>query len=121
MTILHAVPAADWNADPDRPLAPPSLGDEGFVHCSRDEQVTLAVVDAFYRDAPRPLLVLEVDEALLSSPVRWEAASPAPPPGVADDVLFPHVLGPIDRAAVVAVHEVVWDADGRPTGLRPVG
>ncbi|MFE2440229.1 hypothetical protein ACFXA8_37130, partial [Streptomyces sp. NPDC059409] len=43
---------------------------------------------------------------------------PAPPPGVAEGTLFPHVFGPVDRAAVRRVLEVHWDDGGRATGLR---
>lgn len=116
--ICHAVPLAEWTADPGRPYAPASLAAEGFVHCSPDERTTLAVVNAFYRDAPRPLLVVFLDEARLTGRLEWEAADPAPPPGAADDTLFPHLFGPIDREAVTRVTEVVWDAEGRAAGLR---
>jgi uncharacterized protein (DUF952 family) len=115
--IYHSTPLTDWNAAPDGPYAPASLAEEGFVHCSLDESTTLAVVNAFYRDAPRPLLVLALDEARLTARVEWEAADPAPPPGVAEDTLFPHVYGPLDRDAVDHVLEVRWDEQGRAVGL----
>jgi len=116
--IFHVVPLTDWNAAPGRPYAPASLAEEGFVHCSPDEATTLAVVNAFYRDAPRPLLVLLLDEDRLTARVEWEAAAPAPPPGVAEDTLFPHVFGPLDRDAVERVLEVRWDEEGRAAGLK---
>lgn len=119
--IYHAVPLADWSADPDRPYAPASLAEEGFVHCSPDEATTLAVVNAFYRDAPRPLLALLLDETRLGARTEWEAPVPVPPPGVADGTLFPHVFGPLDRDAVVRVMEVRWDEDGRAAGLAEAG
>lgn len=106
--LLHLVPASDWTAEPDHPYAPASLEAEGFVHCSPDVATTLAVATAFYSDAPRPLLVLHLDESRLRAPVVREAAVPVPPPGVGDDVLFPHVRGPLDRDAVVRVQQVVW-------------
>ncbi|MGW8062269.1 DUF952 domain-containing protein [Streptomyces ziwulingensis] len=115
--IYHVVPLTDWNADPGRPYAPASLAQDGFVHCSPDEETTLAVVNAFYRAAPRPLLALLVDEERLTAGCVWEAAVPAPPPGVPGGTLFPHVFGPVDRAAVQRVLEVRWDAEGRATGL----
>jgi uncharacterized protein (DUF952 family) len=119
--IQHVVPAADWAADPGRPYAPASLAEDGFVHCSPDERVTLAVVNAYYRDAPRPLLVLSLDETRLSAPCVREEAAPTPPPGVPEGTRFPHVYGPLDRDAVVRVREVEWDAQGRATGLRDAG
>jgi uncharacterized protein (DUF952 family) len=106
--LLHLVPAPQWQADPDRPYAPASLAQEGFVHCSPDVATTLAVATAFYADAPRPLLVLHLDPSRLGADVVLEAAEPAPPPGVGPDVLFPHVYGAIEREAVVRVEQVGW-------------
>ncbi|MEU3933031.1 DUF952 domain-containing protein [Streptomyces sp. NPDC029044] len=118
--IYHVVPSTVW-AGAGRSYAPASLAEEGFVHCSPDEATTLAVVNAFYRDAPRPLLVLALDETRLAARVEWEAAAPAPPPGVAGDVLFPHVFGPLDRDAVDHVLEVCFDGQGRAAELRTAG
>ncbi len=117
-TLLHLVPEPDWLADPDLPYAPASLAEEGFVHCSPDVATTLAVATAFYATAPRPLLVLHLDEARLGAQVVHEAAAPPPPPGVADDVLFPHVYGPVERGAVVRVEQVVWQGS-RALRLEP--
>ncbi|MGW0610551.1 DUF952 domain-containing protein [Streptomyces sp. NPDC002788] len=119
--IYHVVPRTVWNTTPDRPYAPASLAEEGFVHCSPDEATTLAVVNAFYRDAPRPLLVLALDETRLTARVEREAAAPAPPPGVTGGTLFPHVFGPLDRDAVHHVLEVRWDDEGRAVGLSTTG
>lgn len=119
--IYHVVPLADWEAAPDGAYAPGSLGDEGFVHCSPDEATTLAVADAFYRDAPRPLLALLIDESRLTADCVFEAAVPAPPPGVAAGTLFPHVFGPLDRDAVTGIRQVVWDAENHAVGLSPRG
>ncbi|HEX6357641.1 DUF952 domain-containing protein [Actinophytocola sp.] len=89
----------------------------GFRPLFADEAVTLAVVNAFYRTASRPLLAVLLDEAKLAARCEWEAPAPVPPPGVADGTLFPHVFGPINRDAVVRVQEVQWDDEGRATGL----
>ncbi|HEY3693957.1 MAG TPA: DUF952 domain-containing protein [Pseudonocardiaceae bacterium] len=115
--IFHVVALDDWLVVPDRPYAPASLSDEGFVHCSPDEAVTLAVASTFYRDTPGPLMVLFIDEHKLDAMVRWEAASPAPPTGVAPDTLFPHVYGTINRDAVEGMMEVQRNIDGHAVGL----
>lgn len=115
--IFHLVALDDWLADPNRPYEPASLSEERFVHCSPDEAVTLAVASAFYRDTPGPLMALLIDEHKLDAMVRWEAASPMPPPGVAPDALFPHVYGRINRDAVEDMMEVRRDTDGRALGL----
>ncbi|GAA2301376.1 DUF952 domain-containing protein [Streptomyces hawaiiensis] len=119
--IYHVVPHTVWTTVTGRTYAPGSLAEEGFVHCSPDEATTLAVVNAFYRDAPGPLLVLALDEARLTARVEWEAAAPAPPPGVSGDVIFPHVFGPLDRDAVDHVLEVRFDGEGRAVELRTAG
>ena len=87
-----------------------SLEDEGFTHCAHAEQVD-GVARRFYADVAEPLVLLEIDPSQLTSPVVEEA-----PPG--GDEAFPHVYGPLDSTAVVAVHEVARDRDGRP--LLPV-
>ncbi|MEU0719876.1 DUF952 domain-containing protein [Streptomyces lavendulocolor] len=109
--LLHIAPAAEW-ADPEVPYRPASLASEGFVHCSPDEETALAVAEAHYRGAPGPLLLVDLDETLLTAEVRWEDAGGR---------LFPHVYGPLDRAAVTGVREVRRDAAGRVTGLVPWG
>ncbi|MEU1280901.1 DUF952 domain-containing protein [Streptomyces sp. NPDC005805] len=115
--IYHVVPLTAWRERPGSPYAPASLETDGYVHCSPDEATTLAVVNAFYRSAPRPLLALVLDEERLSAGVRFEAAEPAPLPGAPEGVLFPHVHGPVEREAVVRLLEVRWDDAGRATGL----
>ncbi|MGA6159312.1 DUF952 domain-containing protein [Stenotrophomonas sp. NPDC087984] len=118
--IYHVVPLAEWNTAPDRPYSPASLTEDGFIHCSPDEATTLAVVNAFYRDAPRPLLALLLDEDRLTAKCEWEAANPAPPSGVAENCLFPHVFGPLNREAVARIQEIVWDSESRAVGLTDV-
>ncbi|MFI8827935.1 DUF952 domain-containing protein [Streptomyces sp. NPDC053431] len=108
--LLHVVPLDEWSADPELPYAPPSLAAEGFVHCSPDEPAALAIADGHYRDVPGPLLVLVIDETRLSGEVRWEGS---------EDMLFPHVYGPVERAAVTSVLEVRRDAEGRARELAP--
>jgi uncharacterized protein (DUF952 family) len=120
--ILHLTTLDGWLAYPDRPYATASLALEGFIHCSPDpgsepeepdhESTVLAVANERYAHTPGPLMVLLIEEDLLDSPVRWEAAAPAPPPGSAA-VLFPHVYGPINRSAVVGMLEVRRDSTGR--------
>ena len=98
--LFHLVPLDD-SLDPRAPVHPRlSLDEEGFVHCWADETVVLAVADAFYREAAGPLMVLMIDEDLLRAEVRWEAAEPAPPPGVPYTPPSRTSYGPIDRTAV---------------------
>lgn len=111
--ILHLMPAAAWHAvAPDAPWRPDSLTSEGFVHCSPDDATVLAVANAAYRDATTPMVVISIDPDRLTAETRWEPPSPAPPAG-SDTSLFPHVYGPVEHSAVVAVRHARRDPSGR--------
>ncbi|PSL00115.1 hypothetical protein CLV63_102241 [Murinocardiopsis flavida] len=109
--LLHMTSLAEWRGR-DGALAPASLLTEGFAHASPDWATMLAVANAFYTEA-EPQVVLVLDPDLLDAEVRWEAAEPAPPPGVPEGVRFPHVYGPIPERAVTAVRYPRRDAAGR--------
>lgn len=115
--VLHLIPRAAYT--PGEPLRPASLDTEGFVHCTADEDTLLAVANAFYRDADGPQIALEVDTERVNAQVRFEAAFPAPPPGVAADVLFPHVYGPIEPDAIVGIRHARRGVDGTFTAFEP--
>lgn len=103
--VLHITTASEWAAArATGALAPSSLQDEGFVHCSTPTQV-VHVADWFYRDVP-DLVLCCIDPNRLTSPLRWEPSA---------DVLagdFPHVYGPIPVAAVVRTFPWSRSEDG---------
>ncbi|MFB7668164.1 DUF952 domain-containing protein [Kitasatospora sp. NPDC056138] len=117
--IYHLAPLDDWLRDPGRPYATTSLLTDGFIHCSADEQTTLAVANAFYQEAPEPLMALLIEESLVEPMVKWEAPHGAPPPGATPGVLFPHIYGRLNRTAVVGLEKVERGPDGRWNALRP--
>jgi uncharacterized protein (DUF952 family) len=101
--IYHLVPPSTWNAGGDAPYGAASLEIEGFIHCSYADQVA-RVANLFYADQPE-LLVLCIDPGRLAHAVRDE--------DVGAGERFPHVYGPIEREAVVAVYSLQRDAEGR--------
>jgi len=93
--IYHMTPRADWEgAPPDRAFAAATLATEGFIHCTAEPERLLQVANRFYRTTAGEWLILRVAAAQLTAPLRWEEA---------DGYLFPHIYGPIDRQAIVAV------------------
>ena len=107
--IYHVTDAARWARSRAEGVHTAStrgveLADEGFVHCSTAEQWP-GVVERYYAGVP-DLLLLHVDETLLSSPVVAEQLDGAPEP-------FPHVYGPIDLAAVVEVQPLATPPPAR--------
>ena len=89
-----------------------SLETEGFIHCSTDEQV-VPVAEKFY-GGQSDLLLLVIEPELLSSDLKWEPPSGgAPPAGVPEGDLFPHIYGPINLDAIVQVFDLQADPDGK--------
>jgi uncharacterized protein (DUF952 family) len=103
--IFHIADAHDWSVaaasgsyeTSSRDL---SLGEQGFIHASRLDQVGL-VAQAIYADYREPLVLLTIDPSRLTAPVVEEDG------GTGE--LFPHIYGPINVDAVTAVNELRWD------------
>ena len=98
--IYHITSRTAWTeAQAKGEYTAPSLGTEGFIHCSTITQV-LPVANNFYK-GQSDLVLLVIDEALLSATLKWEPPSgSAPLPGVAASEMFPHIYGAINLNAV---------------------
>ena len=103
MRILHICSKDDWllALDQGEYLAD-SLETEGFIHCSRPEQVE-NVANHYYAGLSR-LVLLHVDPDRLIPKVKWEAA---------DGDEFPHVYGPLNLDAVTEIEPFEPEDDGR--------
>ncbi len=97
----HLIPAAAMPALADEAVRPASLAIEGFVHLTHRMADLVEVANDFYRDEPGPHLVLTIALDSLSAPWRYDG-----------DVRFPHVYGPLDRAAIVEVRPIRRNAAG---------
>lgn len=121
MRIYHLALVDEWEAAraAGEPYARSSVGvslaEEGFVHFSFREQVA-ATAERFYAGRD-DVVVLVVDTDRLTSPLVIE-----PPVGTEDPDAeeFPHVYGPLDLAAVVAVLPAPPGPTGVPT-IPPLG
>lgn len=107
--LFHLALASEWHAalaghGYQTSTLGRSVAEEGFTHCSRASQVA-GVATRFYGEVAEPLVLLEIDPALLTSPVVDEV-----PPGGSES--FPHVYGPLDVVAVVGAHPVGRDEQG---------
>lgn len=106
--LVHLCTADDWQrARLSGEHRPDSLHSAGFVHLSTPEQVHLPA-NRLYAGRT-DLVLLLVDPARLSSPVRWEPGVPADPAAM----VFPHLYGPLPADAVIRVTSYRPGADGR--------
>lgn len=100
--IVHICSQDSWEkAKLDGVYQPTSLTQEGFIHCSRPNQV-LQVANRFYREAP-DLVMLWIDPKQLVAELQWEAA---------EGELFPHVYGPLNLQSVISIANFNPGPDG---------
>ena len=98
--IFHITTAPEWQAAvADGAYTAPSLADEGFIHTSTADQVR-ATGARFYADGA-DLVILRIDPDAVAAEIRWERAD--------GGELFPHIYGPLEVGAVVAVIPVPGD------------
>ena len=103
--ILHVTTPEAWRRAGDTPYyEAESLASEGFIHNCRPAQLRGVLGRHFA--GHRALVLLVVDPGRLTSEVREEESH---------GETFPHVYGPIDRAAVVSVLPIEADSTGRFT------
>ncbi len=101
--IYHMTPEAMWDAQRDKPhFAPPSLAEEGFIHCTAEPEKLLQVANRFYRDISGPFIIVCIALQRLDAELRWE---------MADDHNFPHIYGPLNRMAVKCILPFPRQAD----------
>jgi uncharacterized protein (DUF952 family) len=100
---FHLTPAELWStADPMAALTAPSLETEGFIHCTTGADEMVATANRHYRDDPRDFVVVTIDLDRVTSAVQTDDP----------DGIYPHIFGPIDRAAILAVRPMPRAADG---------
>jgi uncharacterized protein (DUF952 family) len=102
-TTFHLVPRDEWEAtDPTTAYTPSAFERDGFVHCTDGPVEVAATANRYFTDLTGDLLVLILDRARLSAPVRYED----------ERRVYPHIYGAIERAAIVEVIRMPRAANG---------
>ena len=102
--ILHLAVRSDWEAakltgEYIWSTRGVTVAHEGYTHCSFESQWR-AVRDRFYADlSDDQLVLLEIDESLLSSKVVVERLGAAPE-------AFPHIYGCVENSAVICERNI---------------
>jgi uncharacterized protein (DUF952 family) len=93
--IYHVTTKLEWaKAVSIGKYEAPSLSSEGFIHLSKEDQVA-GVLDRYYKGV-NDLVLLHIDEALLTAELKYELS-----PSVNQE--FPHLFGALNVEAVVNV------------------
>lgn len=100
--IVHICTLGDWQAaQAAGDYRADSLEIEGFIHCSRPEQV-VEVANRYYGGST-DLLLLWIDPTKLVEELRWEPS---------DGDVYPHLYGPLNLDAVAGISPFPPDSDG---------
>jgi uncharacterized protein (DUF952 family) len=109
VNIYHITSKSAWIAATRiGSYAADSLDSEGFIHCSTAAQV-VPVAERYY-GGQTGLVLLVIDTARVDALLKWEQSTP--PPGVDESATFPHVYGPIDLGAIIAVVDFEPNGEG---------
>ena len=100
--IFHICLPAVWTAAKHSEYRCPSLESEGFIHCSTLDQL-VEVANYLFR-GQRGLVLIVIDPDRVISPIRYEDAG--------NGELYPHIYGPLNPSAVVAVEPFELNVDG---------
>ncbi len=114
--IYHITHQSNWEeALEARSYTADSLTSEGFIHCSKLEQLQ-CTANRYYQ-GQSGLVLLCIDEERLTAPVKYENTT-------GGEELFPHIYGPINPSAVTTLVVLMPQPDGSfiiPTGLGDWG
>src|SRR5215210_3647778 len=103
-TIFHITKRGEWErAKREGIYRTQTLASEGFIHCSRSDQV-IRVADRLFR-GQTGLLLLEIDTRQVRAEIRFENCE-------GGQEAFPHIYGAIDLGSVVRVLSFEPGADG---------
>lgn len=96
--IYHITSQADWDTAKETGFyTAPSLKTEGFIHCSKAEQVQ-GVLQRYFA-GKQNLVKLTIDTNKLTAPLRYELS-----PSLHEE--FPHVYGAIAADSVIKAEAI---------------
>ena len=99
--IYHIAVRSDWESMKNSTeYAIETLESEGFIHCSKWEQLQ-ATIKRFFLERD-DILLLKIDTKRLNAPLIYESAADG-------SGFFPHAFGPINTSSIIQVLEYPFD------------
>ena len=75
--IYHLAPAARWSTWPeDQPYLPSEFEREGFIHCTKGDELMVKVANQYQRKTPGDFVLLLVDVDRLDPCLLYTSPSP---------------------------------------------
>jgi len=110
--IYHIATRANWeraqlNGEYTVSTIDKTLAEEGFIHASGPAQVN-GTLHRYYRGVKDELLILVIDPGRVTAEIRYDEV-----PGA--DAPLPHIYGPLNADAVIAVRPLSAGPDGEFT------
>jgi uncharacterized protein (DUF952 family) len=103
VTSYHLVPREEYErTDSSTDYLPSAFAADGFIHLTDGADELATTGNRYYRADPRAFLALAIDLARVTAPVRYEDPRR----------IYPHIYGPLNRDAIVAVVDVPRAPDG---------
>jgi uncharacterized protein (DUF952 family) len=100
---FHGTPKEYYERlDPNQPYIPREFEQDGFIHCTDGREAVSIILTIIYRKEPGEWLVLYIDKDKVTAPIKVED-----PAGI-----YPHIYGPLNREAIVAVAEIGRSPEG---------
>ncbi len=101
--ILHIIKKEAWEqAQQSSEYSGDTLESEGFIHCSKPDQV-IEVADYVFQGI-QGLILLVIDENKVVNEIKYED------PG--NSKLYPHIYGPLNIDAVIKTVDFPTNEDG---------
>ena len=95
--IYHITTLASWTKQLVNDFyTTETLVEEGFIHCSLDDQVK-ETLERYYANQ-KGLLLLHIDSTFLKAELKMEEST--------NGQLFPHVFGKINKDAIVKIENL---------------
>jgi uncharacterized protein (DUF952 family) len=105
---FHGTPKRYFESlDRLQPYVPEPFAREGFIHTTEGREAVAITLTKYYKSSGEGWVVLYIDQERVTSPIRYD--DPAE--------VFPHIYGPLNRDAIVAVKDIGRAPDG--TFLKP--
>jgi uncharacterized protein (DUF952 family) len=104
----HGTPKRYFDSlDASQPYVPEPFAREGFIHTTEGREAVPMALTRHYKTSQESWVVLYIDQDRVTSPIRYDDP----------ERVFPHIYGPLNRDAIIAVMDIDREADG--TFLRP--